>query len=99
MAAALAASLSPKEATHISKSAPIASILLQKTIRGTPYLVPCLQTVSVCGSTPFLESRTVTAPSRTRNERSTSTVKSTCPGVSIMLKRLPFQKQVVADEV
>ena len=34
---------------------------------------------------PAWASRTVTAPSRTRSERSTSIVKSTCPGVSMML--------------
>ncbi len=46
------------------------------------------------------------APSSTRRLRSTSIVKSTCPGVSMMLMRcsgrlpsIPFQKQVVAAEV
>ena len=46
------------------------------------------------------------APSSTRIERSTSIVKSTWPGVSMMLTRcsgklfsIPFQKQVVAAEV
>ena len=39
------------------------------------------------------------APSRTRSERSTSTVKSTCPGVSMMLIRQSRQKDVVAAEV
>ena len=46
------------------------------------------------------------APSSTRIERSTSMVKSTCPGVSMMLMRcsgsarsMPFQKQVVAADV
>ena len=46
---------------------------------------------------------TATAPSSTRMERSTSIVKSTWPGVSMMLMRcslaLPFQKQLVAAEV
>ena len=37
---------------HWKKSAPTLSILLQKTMRGTLYLSPCRQTVSVCGSTP-----------------------------------------------
>ena len=45
------------------------------------------QTVSVCGSTPPLADITVTAPSNTLRERSTSTVKSTWPGVSMMLIR------------
>ena len=78
---------------HWKKSAPILSILLQKTMRGTLYLSPWRQTVSVCGSTPWLESSTQTAPSSTRSERSTSMVKSTWPGVSMMLRRLPFQKR------
>ncbi len=39
------------------------------------------------------------APSSTRRLRSTSTVKSTCPGVSMMLMRWSRQKQVVAAEV
>ena len=72
-------------------------------MRGTPYRSAWRQTVSVCGSTPATESSRVTAPSSTRSERSTSTVKSTWPGVSMMLMRywVPFriQKQVVAAEV
>ena len=43
---------------HWKKSAPILSILLAKTMRGTLYLSPWRQTVSVCGSTPWLPSRT-----------------------------------------
>ena len=86
-----------------SKSAPTRSILLAKIRRGTPYRSAWRHTVSVCGSTPATESSRVTAPSSTRRERSTSTVKSTCPGVSMMLirYRVPFrfQKQVVAAEV
>ncbi len=81
------------------KSAPILSILLQKTMRGTRYLSPWRQTVSVCGSTPWLESSTQTAPSSTRSDRSTSMVKSTWPGVSMMFSRLSRQKQVVAADV
>jgi hypothetical protein len=56
-------------------------------------------TVSDCGSTPPTPQNTATAPSSTRSERSTSTVKSTWPGVSMMLMRWSFQKQVVAAEV
>src|ERR687894_2251208 len=63
------------------------SILLTKAILGTPYLSACRQTVSLCGSTPATESKSAMAPSSTRRLRSTSTVKSTCPGVSIMLMR------------
>ncbi len=75
------------------------SILLMKHIRGTPYLSAWRQTVSVWGSTPATASNTATAPSRTRSERSTSTVKSTWPGVSMMLIRVPSHSQVVAAEV
>ena len=45
------------------------------------------QTVSDWGSTPATASNTATAPSSTRSDRSTSTVKSTWPGVSMMLIR------------
>src|SRR5829696_293861 len=85
--------------TEKQKSAPILSILLTKQMRGTSYLSAWRQTCSDCGSTPSLPSNTATAPSRTRRLRSTSTVKSTCPGVSMMLIWLSFQKQVVAAEV
>ncbi len=72
-------------------------------IRGTPYRSAWRHTVSVCGSTPATESSSVTAPSSTRSDRSTSTVKSTWPGVSMMLIRCTTsfrgQKQVVAAEV
>ena len=70
-----------------------------KQMRGTPYLSAWRQTVSDCGSTPATPSNTATAPSRTRKLRSTSMVKSTWPGVSMMFSRLPCQKQVVAAEV
>src|SRR5450759_857015 len=56
-----------------------------KQMRGTEYLSACRQTVSDCGCTPATASNTATAPSSTRRLRSTSAVKSTCPGVSIML--------------
>ena len=99
----IAIGLAPRRSTmsfrHWKKSAPILSILLAKTMRGTLYLSPWRQTVSVCGSTPWLESSTTTAPSSTRSERSTSMVKSTCPGVSMMFRRLPFQNAVVAADV
>jgi len=42
---------------------------------------------SDCGSTPATPSKMTQAPSRTRSERFTSTVKSMCPGVSIRLMR------------
>ncbi len=70
-----------------------------KQIRGTSYLLACRHTVSVWGSTPATASKTATAPSSTRRDRSTSTVKSTCPGVSMMLINVSCQMQVVAAEV
>ena len=42
--------------TQRKKSAPVLSILLTKTMRGTLYLSACRHTVSVCGSTPALAS-------------------------------------------
>ena len=83
----------------LSKSAPMRSSLLMKHMRGTPYLSACRHTVSVWGSTPATPSNTATAPSSTRRDRSTSTVKSTWPGVSMMLTRWSRQKVVVAAEV
>ena len=85
--------------TTLSKSAPTRSILLTKAMRGTLYLSAWRQTVSDWGSTPPTAQNTATAPSSTRSERSTSTVKSTWPGVSMMLMRCSRQKQVVAAEV
>ena len=96
---ALAPSLWSRDWQLYLKSAPVLSILLTNTIRGTKYSVACLQTVSVWGSTPAWASSTVTAPSSTLNERLTSTVKSTCPGVSMIFIRWPFQNAVVAAEV
>ena len=81
------------------KLAPMRSILLTKQMRGTPYLSAWRQTVSDWGSTPATESNSATAPSRTRRARSTSRVKSTWPGVSMMLMRWPAHSQVVAAEV
>ena len=81
------------------KFAPTRSILFMKAMRGTRYLSAWRQTVSDCGCTPATASNTATAPSSTRSERSTSAVKSTWPGVSMMLMRWSFQKQVVAAEV
>ena len=77
-----------------SKSAPTRSILFAKMMRGTPYRSAWRHTVSVCGSTPATESSSVTAPSSTRSERSTSTVKSTWPGVSMMLMRYSMPLRV-----
>ncbi len=81
------------------KSAPVRSSLFTKQKRGTLYRSAWRQTVSDCGSTPATPSNTTTAPSSTRRLRSTSTVKSTWPGVSIKLMRWSRQKQVVAAAV
>src|SRR5208337_1069538 len=43
--------------------------------------------------TPATLSKMATAPSRTRSDRSTSTVKSTWPGVSMMLTRYFLSKR------
>ena len=83
----------------MSKSAPMRSILLMNAMRGTWYLSAWRQTVSDCGSTPATESKSAMAPSSTRSERSTSTVKSTWPGVSMMLMRWSRHSQVVAADV
>ena len=94
-----AASRSTIMSTQRMNSAPVRSSLLTKQIRGTPYRSAWRHTVSDCGSTPATPSNTATAPSRTRSERSTSTVKSTWPGVSMMLMVWSFQVQVVAADV
>ena len=85
--------------TQWKKSAPVRSSLLTKHMRGTAYLLAWRHTVIVCGSTPATPSKTATAPSRTRSERSTSAVKSTWPGVSMMLIWWSFHQQVVAADV
>ena len=85
--------------TQRSKSAPMRSILLTKQNRGTEYLLAWRHTVSVWGSTPATASNTATAPSSTRRLRSTSTVKSTWPGVSRMLIWQSRHCAVVAADV
>ena len=95
----LAPNLSLIMSTHLKKSAPVLSSLFTKQILGTLYLSACLHTVSDCGSTPATPSKTATAPSKTFKDLSTSIVKSTWPGVSMMLTLWSFQKQVVAAEV
>jgi len=86
----------------LSKSPPIRFILFKKHILGTWYLLACLHTVSDWGSTPFLPSKTTTAPSSTLKDLSTSAVKSTWPGVSIILILYLFpsksQKHVTAAD-
>ena len=79
--------------------APVRSILLMNASRGTLYRFIWRSTVIDCDWTPATAQSTSTAPSRTRSDRSTSTVKSTCPGVSMMLIFLSFHCTVVAAEV
>eukprot|EP00967_Tisochrysis_lutea_P041629 scaffold50030_cov27-Tisochrysis_lutea.AAC.4 len=76
-------SLAASDAVAADQSAPSRSILLMKATAGTLCLRACRQTVSVCACAPATASTISTAPSRTRTARSTSTVKSTCPGVSM----------------
>ena len=99
MGSGFAPSFSRMVSTAWKKSAPTRSILLMKQMRGTLYLFPCRQTVSDWGCTPCTASNTAQAPSRTRRDRSTSMVKSTWPGVSMMFSRWSRQKAVVAAEV
>src|SRR4028118_271394 len=73
--------------THISKFAPVRSSLLTKHMRGTLSFSAWRQTVSDCGSTPATPSKQATAPSSTRKLRSTSMVKSTWPGGSVVVVR------------
>ena len=87
------------DCTEAKKSAPVRSILFMNAMRGTLYRSAWRQTVSDCGSTPATESKTAIAPSSTRRLRSTSTVKSTCPGVSMMFTRKSRQNAVVAADV
>ena len=81
------------------KLAPVLSILFTKHILGTPYLSACLHTVSDWGSTPPTLSKTTHAPSKTFNDLSTSIVKSTCPGVSIIFMSWSAQLHAVVAEV
>ena len=79
--------------------APVRSILLMNASRGTRYRFIWRSTVIDCDWTPATAQRTRTAPSRTRSDRSTSTVKSTWPGVSMMLIFLSSHWTVVAADV
>ena len=66
-------------------SAPILSSLLINASLGTSYLLICRSTVIDWLCTPPTLQKTRMAPSRTRKALSTSIVKSTWPGVSIIL--------------
>ena len=78
--------------------APVLSHLFTNATRGTPYLFIWRSTVIDCDCTPPTEQSTRIAPSRTLRDLSTSIVKSTCPGVSIMLISWPFHVTFVAAD-
>ena len=94
-----ALSLSSIISTVPRKLAPIRSSLFTNAILGTRYLSAWRQTVSDCGSTPPTAQNTPRAPSKTLKDRSTSIVKSTCPGVSITWISQFSHWQVVTAEV
>mmetsp|Transcript_33942 Transcript_33942/g.95515 ORF Transcript_33942/g.95515 Transcript_33942/m.95515 type:complete len:233 (+) Transcript_33942:2722-3420(+) len=82
---AVTPSLFLRLSTARNGSAPERSSLLMKVRCGTLYRFICRCTVKVWLCTPATPHSTSTAPSSTRSARSTSMVKSTCPGVSMML--------------
>src|SRR5688572_30357209 len=99
MGTALAPSSSVMRRTTSWKSAPLRSILFTNAMTGTSYLAAWRQTLADWGSTPPTPQKRATAPSRTRSDRSTSTVKSTWPGVSMRLIRWSRHSTVVAAAV
>ena len=68
-----------------SPSAPARSILLTNMSVGMRRRCSAPIRMRVCGCTPSTAEITRTAPSRTLRTRSTSAMKSGCPGVSIRL--------------
>lgn len=72
-------------ASSSSSRAPARSILLTKTSVGSRSLRSVLIRTRVCAWTPSTAESSSTAPSRTSRARSTSAMKSECPGVSIRL--------------
>ena len=96
MGSAGAPSRARRSATALAKSAPGRSSWLTKAIEQTELRTICRQTVSDCAWTPATPFTTSTAPSSTRMQRSTSTVKSTWPGVSIRLIVWSRQGMLVA---
>ena len=96
--AAFSLSLARRAATTRAGSAPGRSSLLINASRGTPYRRICRSTVTLWLCTPPTPHKTNTAPSSTRRARSTSMVKSTWPGVSMMLMSVPFHRQNVAAD-
>ncbi len=94
-----APSRSRKLATAARKLAPGRSHLFTNAMAGTRWRVIWRQTVSDWACTPTTASSTKIAPSSTRMQRSTSTVKSTWPGVSIRFSSWPSQGRRVAAEV
>ncbi len=98
MRTALRPSFSTSWSRTLTGLAPTRSTLLTKAMKGTLYRRSWRSTVIVWDWTPPTEQRTRMAESRTRRERSTSMVKSTWPGVSMMLTEWPSQPTLVVAE-
>jgi len=80
------------------KSAPGRSSLLTNASRGMPCGRPAPDDLRLRLHAPTPQN-TATAPSSTRSDRSTSMVKSTCPGVSIRWTSAPSHEKCVAAAV
>ena len=78
-----------------SKSAPTRSILLMKAMRGTLILVRLAPDRLRLRLHAGHRMNTAIAPSSTRSERSTSAVKSTWPGVSMMFTRILMPSKIL----
>src|SRR5216683_7231721 len=65
--------------------------------RGSPYSLAYFQTFSVCTCTPATASTTMTAALAARSPALASATKSPYPGVSIRLRRWPFQSQKATE--
>ena len=85
-----------EEPSHLGQGGREIGPLLMKARAGREYLRARRQTISDWAWTPWRAQKTATAPSMTRRDRSTSAVKSMCPGVSRMVYWRPFQGQVRA---
>ena len=79
------------------KSARSRSRRLITMARGSPYSLAYFQTFSVCTCTPATASTTMTAALAARSPARASATKSPYPGVSIRLRRWPFQSQKATE--
>ena len=83
-----------------STSAPNRSILLMNSSVGTPPRCSARIRIRVWGCTPWTAETTSTAPSSTPSARSTSAMKSGCPGVSIRLTPTsPMANEATAERM